>query len=127
MGCFYYIPKLRYEPYSFFSVLKLSNKYHFSIWLYPFCDPIKSPVEAQHHEAFNNGESDHEPPNLCTDSSVLVLVFVDPRASELRRSLHRRSQEGHSHQAEVRYRTRLRLHRHLQPRICVCFLRFHNF
>lgn len=48
--------------------------------------------------------------------SVAGLV----RAGQLgRHALHLGSQEGLAHKAQVRRRTRLRIHRHLQPRILV--------
>lgn len=54
--------------------------------------------------------------DLGCGGSVAGLV----RAGQLgRHALHLGSQEGLAHKAQVRRRTRLRLHRHLQPRILV--------
>jgi hypothetical protein len=81
----------------------------------------KSPCSTQQAPEFpivypNPSNDGSASPDLGCGGSVAGLV----RAGQLsRHALHLGSQEGLAYEAQVRRRTRLRLHRHLQPRILV--------
>ncbi|KAF5958623.1 hypothetical protein HYC85_005848 [Camellia sinensis] len=55
----------------------------------------------------------------CLISVLIALFFVSSVVASSDAPFIRRSQEGHSHQAQAWHRTCFRLTRYLQPRICI--------